>query len=104
MARSTPPRPDDLGLGGRDHRRPGPPLLPGPHDHRSALAAVPIGDRHPAVAAERLARDLRAGRVLAALVLGEVDEPDDAVDVGGRQAAGDQLVATEVALDVALED
>src|SRR5215211_4619551 len=59
----------------------------------AASAAVPIGDRHPAIAAERLARDLRAGGVLAALVLREVDEADDPVDVLGGQPAGDQLVA-----------
>ena len=65
---------------------------------------VAVRDRHPAVAAERLAGDLDAGRLLAALVLGQVDEPDDAVDVLGRQAARDELLAAEVLLDVALED
>ena len=44
------------------------------------------------------------GGLLAALVLGEVDEPDHALDVGGGQAARDELLAPEVLLDVALED
>ena len=60
---------------------------------RGALAAVAVGDRHAPVAAERLRGDADAGRVLAALVLGEVDEAQDAVDVLGGQAALDELVA-----------
>ena len=46
-----------------------------------ALAAVAVGDRHAPVAAERARGDLDPRRRLAALVLGEVDEADRAVDV-----------------------
>src|SRR2546423_686917 len=71
---------------------------------RSSSAAVAVGDRHAPVAAEGLAGDLDARRALAALVLGEVDQADDAVDVGLGEAARDQLLAAEVLLDVALDD
>ena len=48
--------------------------------------------------------DLDARRRLAALVLGEVDEPDRAIDLLRGQALCDQLLAALVELDVALED
>src|SRR5438874_1427901 len=67
-------------------------------------AAVAVRDRQAAVAAERLRRDADAGRGLAALVLRQVDETDDAAYVVLRQAARDQLVCVEVLLDVALQD
>ena len=41
-------------------------------------AAVAVGDRQAAVAAERLRRHPDTRRALAALVLGDVDEPGDA--------------------------
>ena len=86
----------------------GPAVRAGADDDRRAAAApsaaVAVRDRHPPVAAERLRRDLDPRRLLAALVLGQVDEADDAVDVLRGQAAGDELLAAEVLLDVALED
>src|SRR6185312_2986068 len=51
-------------------------------------SAVAVRDRHAAVAAERAAGDLDAGRGLTALVLG----------------AQDELLAAEVLLDVGVED
>src|SRR5829696_917806 len=71
---------------------------------RGLSAAVAVRDRHAAVAAERLGADLDARRVLPALVLGEVDEPDDAGDVLLRETPRHELVAAQVVLDVALED
>src|SRR5215207_8452877 len=71
---------------------------------RGLSAAVAVRDRHAAVAAERLGADLDARRVLPALVLGEVDEPDDALHVLLGQAPCDELVAAQIVLHVALED
>src|SRR5947209_14993368 len=45
-------------------------------------AAVAVGDRHPAVLAERLGRHSNAYRRLAPLPLGDVDQPDDPADDG----------------------
>ena len=84
-----PPRADELGLGGRDARRRGAALRALAGDDRGSpaqarltqallsparSAAEAVGDRQPAIAAERLRRDLHAGRGLAPLVLGPVDE------------------------------
>ena len=53
---------------------------------RRRLSRRSVRDRHAAVAAEGAAGDLDAGRRLAALVLGAVDERDHAVDVGSRRS------------------
>ena len=71
---------------------------------RARSAPVAVGDRHAPVAAERARGDLDPGRRLAALVLGEVDEADRAVDLLLGQPLGDQLLAAVVELDVALQD
>ena len=64
----------------------------------AASLAVAARDRHPPVAAEGAARDLDAGRLLTALVLGEVDEADDPVDVVlGRRPRAISCVAAQVA-------
>ena len=61
---------------------------PSCHGRRSAARSVllpAVGDRQPAVAAERLERDLRARRVLPALVLRAVDQPQHLLDqLAGR--------------------
>ena len=54
---------------------------------------VGVGDRHPPVAPERARRDLDAGRRLAALVLGAVDEREHALDRVGRQPGALELLA-----------
>src|SRR5215212_10546649 len=69
-----------------------------------ASSAVSIRDRHPPIPPERLRRDLYPRRVLASLVLGQVDEAQHAVDVAGVVARPDDLVAAHVLLDVGLED
>src|SRR3954453_6133081 len=61
-------------------------------------------DRQPAVAAERAQGDLGAGRVLPTLVLGGIDEADDALDHLAVVARGEQCGAAHVALDVVVED
>ena len=66
--------------------------------------APPVGDRQPAVTSERLERDLRSRRVLAALVLGAVGERDDALDEVGVEPGGDQVGRPAVLLDVVVED
>ena len=52
-----------------------------------------VGDRQPAVAAERLRGDADAWRRLAALVLGAVDERDHIVDDLAGETLVDQLLA-----------
>ena len=71
---------------------------------RSRSAAVAVGDRHAPVAPERALGDLDARRGLAALVLGQVDEPARRVAPPLGQPLGDQLLAAEVQLDVAVQD
>src|SRR4029077_13433658 len=68
------------------------------------LAAIAVGDRHAPVTSEGARGDLDPGRSLAALVLGEVDEADGAVDLRGGEALGDQLLAALIELDVAAQD
>src|SRR5579871_3776066 len=48
--------------------------------HPEVGLAVAVGDGHPAVLAEGLGGHPDAGGVLPALVLGQVDEPDDPAD------------------------
>src|SRR5271167_5099994 len=67
-------------------------------------AAIAVGDRHAPVAAERARGDLDSGGCLAALVLGEVHEPDRTVDLALGEPLGDQLLASLVELYVALQD
>src|SRR4051794_11363350 len=61
-------------------------------------------DGQPPVAAEVLRRDLRPGRVLAPLPLGEVDQPDHLVDDVGVVPGREQVGPAQVALDVVDED
>src|SRR3954451_13035856 len=82
---------------GRPHCGPSPPL-------RSGGALAPgAGDGESPVAAEVLRRDLGPRRVLPALVLGQVDQPDDPVDQLGLVTGRYQLGAAAVALDVVVE-
>src|SRR3954447_10591392 len=60
-------------------------------------------DRQPAVAAECAQRDLRPRRVLPALVLRGVDEPDDALDELAVVTCCEQRGPAHVALDVVVE-
>ena len=62
-------------------------LLLQPPEPPPALASVAVRDRHPPVAAEGPLGDLDPGRRLAPLVLGDVDEPDHAVDGIGVESA-----------------
>ena len=62
-----------------------------------------MGDGHAAIATEVAARDLGSRRVLAAFVLGLVDQGDDAMHEIGVVALGDDGRGAEVALDVRIE-
>ena len=53
---------------------------------------VAVRDRHPAVAPERLRRDLDPRGGLAPLVLRPVDHPDDPLDRGAVMSSGHDLV------------
>src|SRR5215217_9431575 len=63
-----------------------------------------VGDGEAAVLAEGAAGDLGAGRGLAALVLGPVDQADDLSRGVAVEALGHQLVEAGVVLDVGLQD
>src|SRR4051794_38256879 len=65
--------------------------------------APAVRDRRPAVASERFRRQPHAGRCLAALVLGPVNQPDGAVDHVGVEPVRAQLLERAVLLDVGLE-
>src|SRR5437588_803296 len=79
-------------------------LLGRPGLRSQPIGGVAVRERHPAIAAEGSRSDLDAGRRLAPLVLGAVDEVDDARHrmrvVPGRH----QLFIAAVVLDVAAED
>jgi hypothetical protein len=64
------------------------------------LGPVAVGDRHPAILAERLGGDADAGGQLAALVLGRVDQPDHRVDHHRVEPVGHHLGFGPVVLDV----
>src|SRR5687768_6489955 len=70
----------------------------------AASAAVAVGDRHAAVAAEGLARDPHPDRRLAALPLGDVDHPGDPPHELGIVPALDEVLDGEVVLYVRLDD
>ena len=63
-----------------------------------------MGDGQAAVAAERLGRDLDAGRGLTALVLVDVDHAHDALDRRLVVAQGDDLGDAAILLDVLFDD
>src|SRR3954471_11243591 len=67
-------------------------------------APVPVGDRDPAVLAERLRSDAYADRGLPPLVLGDVDQPHDPLHRFRVEAEIDQLRDREVVLHVPLDD
>ena len=69
-----------------------------------ALIAEAVDDRIAAVAAEILAGHLHAGRGLAALVFGEVEQPLDLLDGLEIVPAGDDLGDAHLALDEAAQD
>jgi uncharacterized protein (TIGR00369 family) len=60
--------------------------------------------RMTSVATEGTGSDLDPGRRLTALVLGQVDQADDALDLLGGQALGRQFAAAQVELHVAVQD
>ena len=63
-------------------------------------STVAIGDRHPTIPAERFRRDPDPGRGLAALVLGQIDEPHDLAHELFVEARLHQLGRGEVLLHV----
>src|SRR5438445_9206648 len=71
---------------------------------RGPAAAVPIGDRQPAVFAEGLGGDLDPGGSLAALVLAVVHHLDHPGDGCRIEALRRDLLGRPVVLDVELED
>src|SRR5918995_5677119 len=66
--------------------------------------AVAVGDGHATVAAKRAGGDLYAGRNLAALVLGPVDQTYGALHVLLVKAGGNDLAYPLILFDVGLED
>ena len=63
-----------------------------------------VGDRHAPVPPERLGRHLHSRGGLAALVLGQDDQPHDLAHQLLVEAGVHQLGSRQVALDVGLED
>src|SRR3954469_6886155 len=80
--------------------REAPRALAGKRAHR----AEPVGDRQAAVPAEGLVGDADAGRGLAALVLGSVDEPHHLHHRFLGEAICDEVLDPHVALHVGLEN
>src|SRR2546430_344341 len=77
---------------------------PGPDAGSAAAWLGPaVGDRQAAIAAEVARGDLRAGRVLAPLVLGVIHHRDHPVPQGGVGPGGDELRRTHVLHPVVLE-
>src|SRR5207244_421752 len=64
----------------------------GAAERRRRLAAPSVRYRRSAIAAERLGREPNAGRGLAALVLGPVDQRDGALDHVRVEAVGRELL------------
>src|ERR1700730_11352844 len=77
--------------------------LPLTSGRRAEVLAPPAGDGQPPVPAEVLLADLRSRRVLPALVLGRVDQPDDPLDQRRVMTGRDQLGAAHVLLHVVVE-
>ena len=77
---------------------------PSPAQAPSAPVAEPVGDGIAAVAAEILLRYLDAGRRLAALVLGDIEQVLDAVDGLPVVSARDDRVDRHLLLDEALKN
>jgi hypothetical protein len=66
--------------------------------------APAVRDRRASVAPERLRAELHAGRGLAPLVLGPIDERERPLHDAGIEPVLEQLLARAVELDVRLED
>src|SRR5918995_3566703 len=74
----------------------------GEHRWRGVLTPA-VGDGQPAVPSERLVRDLRPGRVLPPLELGDVGEPEHLLDQLAVEPCGEQLGGPAVLLHVVVE-
>src|ERR1700730_10607209 len=84
--------------------RRGAPALRSSRANTSCSASIAVRDRHAPVAAEGAFGDLDAGGRLSALVLGEIDQADRALDLDLGESLGDQLLASVMELDVSVQD